>query len=917
MEQRSSNISHYDSVVIGAGTAGMESALSLADMGYKVLLVEKEPSVGGKTILLSKVFPTLDCASCISTPKMAAVAHHPNIDLKVFTEVDNIEKLGKGDFLVTLKNKATNVDFKACTGCAKCEEACTVAFPDQYNYGLIARRAAHIAFPQAVPKKAIIERRGTAPCLGGCPSGVKASGFVSLVRSGKYEEAFNLHLQDAPLVGSLSRACYAPCEGECSRQEYEGAINIRAIKRFMVDRYYDKHKTPEYGKPEKSTGKKVAVVGSGPAGLGAAYHLALKGHAVTIFESEEKAGGMLRHGIPSYRLPKELLDRDIMNITALGVEIKTGHPIASLSAIRKDYDAIFLGVGGNVPKIVRVEGKDLVDFNDCMDFLKKSRGVTPASIKNKHIVVIGGGNVAIDVARSALRLDAASVSIICLESRDKMPAHDFEIEDALDEGVVLYDAGATTRIYSLNGKTKIEFKKVTEFSVADGRFTLRTEEGSEKSIMADVVVLSVGLAPSSAPFSSELNLNENKTIQADKETLETSVEGVFAGGEVATGPSLIVAAMGQGKRAAHFIDQYLAGEIKKDSFPENLPVVEKSDIARRTRGLSHVEPFAVKTGKPKERVQSFESYEECFTETEARMAASRCLDCAVCSQCQECIKACPPKCIDFSMKEKVSSITANSVIVATGYKIMDPAAKELLGYGRYANVISSPQMDRLLAPTRPYNGVLRPSDGKEPDNIAMVLCNGSRDQTLCNPLCCRIGCMYSIKQAQLLMGALPLADITLYYIDIRAFGKGYDEFFEQAKGMGVKFKKAKAARIDESENGNLVLYYEDMENGSGLQKAKHDLVVLTVGLQPNSDAEKLFKNETLKLDAHGYVNEEDGFCEPARTSISGVFAAGTAVEGADIPDTVVHSGAAAAQASAYMELNRRKAGHLSAAGSAR
>jgi heterodisulfide reductase subunit A len=242
--------------------------------------------------------------------------------------------------------------------------------------------------------------------------------------------------------------------------------------------------------------------------------------------------------------------------------------------------------------------------------------------------------------------------------------------------------------------------------------------------------------------------------------------------------------------------------------------------------------------------------------------------------------------------------------MSTGFKILDPGAKKLLGYDRYPNVISGPQMDRLLAPTRPFNAVLRPSDGKEPESIAILLCIGSRDQTVCNPLCCRIGCMYSIKQAQLAMGALPMADVTIYTIDVRAFGKGYNEFYEQAIAMGVEFVKGKVARIEQLSNGNLALHYEDMLGNGGKKIREHDLVVLTVGVRPNLDAFSLYKGGELAADEVGYVREMDPFSDPTRTSVDGLFAAGTTVGVMDIPDTVLHSGAAATQAAAYLERTR-------------
>ena len=299
-------------------------------------------------------------------------------------------------------------------------------------------------------------------------------------------------------------------------------------------------------------------------------------------------------------------------------------------------------------------------------------------------------------------------------------------------------------------------------------------------------------------------------------------------------------------------------------------------------------------------MQSFETYEGAYTETEAREAANRCMGCGECSQCQQCVQVCPAHCIDFTMRDERSSMDVGSVVLATGFEILDPGRKELLGYGRYPNVISGLQMDRLLAPTRPYNAVLRPSDGKVPDNIGIVLCNDSRDQTVGNPLCCRVGCMYSAKHAQLIMGALPLADITIYTIDARAFGKGYDEFYEQSRAMGVQYVRGKVARVEEVETGNLRVHYENL-SGGGMQTMEHDLLVLTVGLLPNLESLKLVRGATLEADEFSYVREPDAVAEPGRTSVDGLFVAGAAIGARDIPDTVLHAGAAAAQAAAYVE----------------
>ena len=278
------------------------------------------------------------------------------------------------------------------------------------------------------------------------------------------------------------------------------------------------------------------------------------------------------------------------------------------------------------------------------------------------------------------------------------------------------------------------------------------------------------------------------------------------------------------------------------------------------------------------------------------------IDIKNCTLCGACEKACPADAIDFTQEVQEHSIKVKSIIIATGFELFPAEKKKEYNYNKYKNVIHSMEMDRLLAPTRPFNAVIRPLDGKEPDNIAYVLCTGSRDRSLNNPICSQICCMYSIKQAQLLMGALPAASITIYYIDIRAFGKGFDEFYEQAKGMEVKFIKGKVAKITEKKDGsgNLILRYEDIEEGEVIKEAEHDLVVLSVGILPNPDVSPIFKNCKIDLDEFEYVKQVDELVSPAKTSLEGVFVAGTASGPMDIPDSILSAGAASAEAASYI-----------------
>jgi heterodisulfide reductase subunit A len=276
------------------------------------------------------------------------------------------------------------------------------------------------------------------------------------------------------------------------------------------------------------------------------------------------------------------------------------------------------------------------------------------------------------------------------------------------------------------------------------------------------------------------------------------------------------------------------------------------------------------------------------------------IDIENCTLCGACEKVCPTHCIDFTMKPEQFELHARTVVMATGFNLFDPLEIPRYGYGQHKNVITSMQMEREIAPTRPFNTILRPGDGKVPDKIAYVLCAGSRDASVGNPICSQICCMYSIKQAQLLMGALPMADVTIYYINIRSFGKGFEEFYQQAKGMGVSFVKGKIGTIKEKENGNLILRYEDISEGV-VKEAEHDMVVLSVGVKSNPDAGKIFPQGALKLDPHRFVAQTDLMGSPAKTSIDGVFVAGTASAPMDIPDSILSAGSASSEAISYIK----------------
>ena len=274
-----------------------------------------------------------------------------------------------------------------------------------------------------------------------------------------------------------------------------------------------------------------------------------------------------------------------------------------------------------------------------------------------------------------------------------------------------------------------------------------------------------------------------------------------------------------------------------------------------------------------------------------------------CIYCLQCERVCPAGAIDFLQTPRTHRLAVGAVVLAVGYDLFPAEKKQEYHYGEYDNVVTSMQMDRLVAPTRPYNALVRNSDGKEPQNIAYALCTGSRDRSLGNPRCSQVCCMYSMKQAQLILGSLPAASVTLYYMDIRAYGKGFEEFYQQAKAMGVNFVRGKVAKIEQKENGDLEVYHEDTQGRGTLEKTTHDMVVLSVGLLPRPEIAKAFTKQELKLDDAGWIQLADENLSAVRTSIDGVFAAGCATGPKDIPDSAVEAAAAASECSAYLLRN--------------
>ncbi len=886
-------------LVVGGGIGGMQAALDLANGGIKVHLVDCKPAIGGVMAQLDKTFPTNDCAMCTMAPRLVEIGRHKGIDILTLSEVERIE--GRpGNFTVTIKKQPRFIDASKCTGCGACTEDCPVVLPSEFDQGLTERKAIFRPYPQAVPNVFTISRRGTAPCQAACPVHQGAQGYLALIAQRRFEEALQVILRDNPLPSICGRVCTHPCTDACTRCQVDDPVNLPGLKRFVTDQFPD-YKLPQPTVPDRS--ERIAIIGSGPAGLVCAYHLRQKGYRPTIFEAHSTAGGMLTVGIPEYRLPRRKLNAEIDKLRAIGIEILLDTPVGrsiSFEELRKSFAAVFVAIGAHIERKLGIPGENLPGVSGGVEFLRRVNLDKPV-VPGQQVLVIGGGNSALDAARTALRCGSTDVTIVYRRTRAEMPADPREIKDAEHEGIKLmflaapksFQAGANGRVSGLQC-LKMKLGKPD----ASGRPAPEPVPGSEFVLPCDAVIATIGQSPDVSSLGERLGLETTKwgTLKADGLTLETALPGVFAGGDCVTGPDVVINAELAGKKAATSIDRWLNQQDLRLGREGEGPYRTEYEVD--TTGVLMQKQIHMQALDPATRGRTFAEVHVGYTPDEAVAEAKRCLACGICCDCHICSNACEAHAIDYLQHEQKVELNVGAVVLAPGFEVYDAGLKKDLGYGRFPNVVTSIEFERIMCASGPYSGhVIRPFDHKEPKRIAFLQCVGSRDceHDYCSSVCC----MYATKEAIIAkehLGESLQCDV--FFMDLRAFSKGFEQYYHRAQELGVQYIRSRVPIVEEiPETRNLIVKYLG-EDDRKLSR-EYDLVVLSVGMQPPKEVKAL-------AERFGIALNEFNFCKtseftPAESSRPGVYVAGPFVEPKDIPETVMQSSAAAAQVLALLK----------------
>jgi NADPH-dependent glutamate synthase beta subunit-like oxidoreductase/Pyruvate/2-oxoacid:ferredoxin oxidoreductase delta subunit len=641
-------------LIVGSSQGGIQAAWDLAQVGVHVHLLDSKPFLGKKG---EHQFPDY-----LTNQRLLEIIKHPNITTWTNAELGQLTAQD-GGFRAEIDQYPRYIDLSKCTACGECVDVCPVVVPGTDRKAIIIG---------GQPGCAAIDKGGISPCTNACPAGIHVQGYVALIAQKRYREAYELIHQAMPFPSVCGRVCNHYCEQACTRKELDDPVNLMALKRYVSDWAYDHQEelVENHRKsftPPPSSGKSVAVIGAGPAGLTAARDLVHNGHAVTVFDDHPVAGGMMRVGIPPHRLPYDQLDWEIKMIEDEGVNLQLNTWVDDVPGLLEDgFNAVLIASGAHQALKINIDGADHPDNWLSLDFLKRICLGEEIDLSGRKVIVLGGGDVAMDAARVAVRLGSSEVRIVCRGMRASFN----EILEAEEEGVDIIRERVFQKIVLFEGKIAgVECLKADVGEIIDGKRQFKKLPGTEHLIPGDLVIWALGQRPdfSFLPSDEAISLRSTQGIEADQQMM-TSLEGVFVAGDVRRGTTFfVVDAVGEGHQAAQAIDHYLKQEtysIKREILPE--VILSKKEIISRVEGRESAQCDRVPTPHLpiEQRENNFKEVDLSFDEISALQEAGRCLVCGPCSECMACVEVCQPGAVIHDQTGSTTLLEVDALILA-------------------------------------------------------------------------------------------------------------------------------------------------------------------------------------------------------------------------------------------------------------